>query len=149
MGEGFARLSTAADQSGLPLPWGEGRGEGWALRADPLLVLKIRRQVHAGVKARHLIAVAVERKRRPALCEQAVAIANPPFGLLAPARVIDFRVYVGIEAILAWRSSIFQDVTGCLSTRLIRTIDLMLLKPYFHGTTSLSGAPFWFGSVSP
>ena len=35
--------------------------------------LKIRRQVHARVKARHLIAVAVEHQRRPPLCEQAVA----------------------------------------------------------------------------
>ena len=25
----------------------------------------------------------------------------------------------------------------------------MPLKPYFHGTTSRSGAPFWFGSVLP
>ncbi len=23
------------------------------------------------------------------------------------------------------------------------------LKPYFHGTTSRTGAPFWFGSTSP
>jgi hypothetical protein len=29
----------------------------------------------------------------------------------------------------------------------MRTIDLMLLKPYFHGTTRRSGAPFWFGST--
>jgi hypothetical protein len=27
----------------------------------------------------------------------------------------------------------------------IRTIDLIDLKPYFHGTTSRIGAPFWFG----
>ena len=31
----------------------------------------------------------------------------------------------------------------------ILTIDLMPLKPYFHGTTSRSGAPFWFGSTLP
>ena len=31
----------------------------------------------------------------------------------------------------------------------ILTIDLMLLKPYLHGTTSLSGAPFWLGSSAP
>ena len=23
------------------------------------------------------------------------------------------------------------------------------MKPYFHGTTSRTGAPFWFGSTSP
>jgi hypothetical protein len=25
-------------------------------------------------------------------------------------------------------------------------MDLPLLKPYFHGTTSRTGAPFWLGS---
>ena len=43
----------------------------------------------------------------------------------------------------------FQDVGGCCSTRRMRTIDLMLLNPYFHGTTSRIGAPFWFSSVLP
>ena len=43
----------------------------------------------------------------------------------------------------------FQLVGGCFSTSLIFTIDLMLLKPYFHGTTRRIGAPFWFGSVLP
>ena len=42
-----------------------------------------------------------------------------------------------------------HEPTGCFSTSRMRTIDLMLLKPYFHGTTSRSGAPFWFGSTSP
>ncbi len=31
---------------------------------------------------------------------------------------------------------------GCLSTKRIFTIDLALLKPYFHGTTMRTGAPF-------
>ena len=31
----------------------------------------------------------------------------------------------------------------------ILTIDLTPLKPYFQGTTSRSGAPFWFGSILP
>ena len=31
----------------------------------------------------------------------------------------------------------------------MRVMDLMPLKPYFHGTTSLTGAPFWLGRVSP
>ena len=43
----------------------------------------------------------------------------------------------------------FQAVTGCWSVSVILSIDLMLLKPYFHGTTSRIGAPFWFGSMSP
>ena len=33
-------------------------------------------------------------------------------------------------------------LSGCFSTNRIFTIDLMPLKPYFHGTTSRSGAPF-------
>src|SRR5215470_7382958 len=43
----------------------------------------------------------------------------------------------------------FQVVGGCCSTSLIRTIDLRPLNPYFHGTTSFSGAPFCGGRVSP
>ena len=43
----------------------------------------------------------------------------------------------------------FQAVLGCLSTRRMRTTDLMLLKPYFQGTTRRIGAPFWFSSVLP
>ncbi len=35
------------------------------------------------------------------------------------------------------------------SVKSMRTIDLMLMKPYFQGTTSRSGAPFWFGSGLP
>src|SRR5215472_14965833 len=43
----------------------------------------------------------------------------------------------------------FHVVGGCFSTNLIFTIDLMLLKPYFHGTTNRTGAPSCFGSASP
>ena len=42
-----------------------------------------------------------------------------------------------------------QVETGCSSTSAIFTIDLMPLKPYFHGTTSRTGAPFWLGRVAP
>ena len=31
----------------------------------------------------------------------------------------------------------------------MRTIDLALLKPYFHGMTTRTGAPFWLGSTWP
>ena len=51
---------------------------------------------------------------------------------------------VGVEF-----ASMFQDVGGSLSTNLMRTIDLMLLKPYFQGTTRRMGAPFWFGISLP
>ena len=43
----------------------------------------------------------------------------------------------------------FQLVTGMRSVKSMRTIALMLLNPYFHGTTSRSGAPFWFGRTRP
>src|SRR4051794_39976256 len=43
----------------------------------------------------------------------------------------------------------FQVVGGSLSVSVIFTIDLMFLKPYFHGTTSLIGAPSCFGSSFP
>ena len=43
----------------------------------------------------------------------------------------------------------FQAVFGMDSTKVIATIDLIPLKPYFHGTTSRSGAPFCCGSGLP
>jgi hypothetical protein len=43
----------------------------------------------------------------------------------------------------------FQLVCGWRSVKLILTMDLMLLNPYFHGTISRNGAPFWFGSTRP
>ena len=42
-----------------------------------------------------------------------------------------------------------QAVSGMRSTKVIAMIDLMLLKPYFHGTTSRSGAPFCCGRDLP
>ena len=43
----------------------------------------------------------------------------------------------------------FHVVSGWFSTNLIRTMDLMLLNPYFHGTTRRMGAPFWYGLLYP
>ena len=43
----------------------------------------------------------------------------------------------------------FQAVRGWTEVKPIFTIDLMLLKPYFHGTMSRSGAPSWLGSTRP
>jgi hypothetical protein len=43
----------------------------------------------------------------------------------------------------------FQAVGGSLALKRMRTMDLMLLKPYFQGTTRRRGAPFWLGKVSP
>src|SRR5262249_1482110 len=42
-----------------------------------------------------------------------------------------------------------HDVLGCSVTRRMRTIDLALLNPYFHGTTIRTGAPFWLGRTCP
>src|SRR5205814_9396637 len=36
-----------------------------------------------------------------------------------------------------------------VSVKRIVTIDVPLLKPYFQGTTTRTGAPFWLGSTSP
>ncbi len=64
---------------------------------------------------------------------------------LAPARVIDLGVHVGVEAVLAAAPALFHVRRRLASTKRIFTIDLMPLKPYFHGTTRRSGAPFWPG----
>ena len=44
---------------------------------------------------------------------------------------------------------VFQNVSGWWSVKVIRTIDLIDLKPYFHGTTRRNGAPFCFSSGLP
>ena len=49
----------------------------------------------------------------------------------------------------SFEASSFQLVNGMRSTKVIATIDLMPLKPYFHGTTSRSGAPSCCGSGLP
>src|SRR5436190_10377753 len=55
-------------------------------------------QIQSGVKARDLIAVAVEHQRLPA-----EELADAPLGRLSPPRMIDVRVHVGIEPVLLWR----------------------------------------------
>src|SRR6266496_1466580 len=52
-------------------------------------------QVHAGIEARHLVAIPVEHQRLPFQ-----EIADPAFPGLAPARMVYVWVYVGIKAIL-------------------------------------------------
>src|SRR4051794_3169571 len=51
-------------------------------------------QVHAGIQRRDLFGVAIEGQRWPAL-----GFADALLGRLAPARVIDLRVDVGVKAI--------------------------------------------------
>src|SRR5262245_26898758 len=55
-------------------------------------------QVHPGVERRHLIAVAVERKRLPP-----PELADPALGGLAPAWMVHGGVHVGVEAVLLRR----------------------------------------------
>ena len=97
-------------------------------------------EIHSAIKRRHVIAVAVERQRLAA-----EEFAEAAFAALRPARV-SLRVpsRSRTQSLL-----LFQVLTGSLSVNDTRTIDLMLLKPYFHGTTRRIGAPFWFGSTSP
>ena len=93
-------------------------------------------QIHPGVQRCHLIAVAVEHERlAPA------QVADAPLVCLTPSRMADLGVHVGIEAVLAG-AALFQDVLGSSEVSRMRTMDLPLLKPYFQGTTTRSGAPF-------
>src|SRR5262249_5159720 len=46
-------------------------------------------------------------------------------------------------------STVSQNETGRFSVNEKRTIDLTDLNPYFHGSTSLSGAPSCFGTGLP
>ena len=43
----------------------------------------------------------------------------------------------------------FHVFIGCTRVRRIRTMDLMCLNPYFHGTASRIGAPSCFGRSLP
>ena len=44
---------------------------------------------------------------------------------------------------------VFHVLGGIFSTSRIFTMDLMLLKPYFHGRTMRTGAPSCGGRASP
>src|SRR5689334_19531213 len=61
-------------------------------------------QVHAGIELADLGFIAVEHQCRPALGEQAgeaLAIADATLARLAPARMVDLRVHVRVEAVFA------------------------------------------------
>src|SRR6185295_6755743 len=57
-------------------------------------------EVEPGIEACHLLAVAVEHQRWPPLHEQS-ALADTALGGLAPARMVDVGIDVGIKPILA------------------------------------------------
>src|SRR5262245_66488866 len=63
-------------------------------------ILVVGLEVEPRIKARHLIGVAIEHERRPPLYEQA-ALTNAALGGLAPARVVDVGIDVGIKPVLA------------------------------------------------
>src|ERR1043166_1717168 len=73
------------------------------------LLSKVLHEVHAFVKMRDLIAVAVQQKRLPF-----TEFANANFGGLTPTRMRHVRVHVGIKTVLAWT----LDIPG--RRRLIR-----------------------------
>ena len=63
--------------------------------------------------------------------------------------MIDLRIDVGVEAIFVRRRAV-SGRDRLVSVSVIRTIDLMPFEPYFHSTTSRTGAaPFWLGSGLP
>ena len=76
------------------------------------------------------------------------AATNASLARLAPTRVIDFRIHVRIKTVLA-RCAMFQLVLGRVDMKRILTMLLIPLNPYFQGTTSRMGAPFWLGMALP
>src|ERR1044071_5456846 len=90
-----SRRGRAMDRRSV-LPSEKSERERDARRASEVL-----RQIHPGVKACHLAGVAVERQRLAAS-----ELADAALLGLAPARVIDRGIDVGIEAVLARRIAV-------------------------------------------
>src|SRR6185312_16658792 len=90
-------MQTAAAPNRTTAAWRRGATTVWTARPSKVLP-----QIHAGVQLPDLGFVAVEHQRLAPLCEQA-ALADAPLGRLAPARLIDVRVDVGIEPVLTGR----------------------------------------------
>src|SRR5207245_6184290 len=84
-------------------------------------------EVHAGVQARDLVAVAVEHQR---LAHQ--EFADAALGRLAPARMIDRRVHVRVEAVLV-RRLFLPRVQGLLLDELHLHDRLDVLEPVLPG----------------
>src|SRR5262247_3879756 len=71
------------------------RGTG---AAHGMLVVGL--EVEPAIELGHLLAVAIEHQGRPPFDEQ-TALADPPLGRLAPARMVDSGIDVGIKAVFA------------------------------------------------
>ena len=98
---------------------------------------------HVGVEMSDEFAVSVPDAGGDAGHRREVALIG-----LGPARVRKGRVHIRPEAVFA-RRDLFQKVVGRSSEKWKRTIDLMCLKPYFHGTARRNGAPNCFASGLP
>src|SRR5579871_5086640 len=111
--------------------------------SDALDALVILAKIHARVQSGHLIAVAVEFYGG-----SHGELGDAPLLGLAPARVIDFRVHVGIKSVLV-RSGQVPGGRRLFLNQADFHDRLDALIAYFQGTTSRKGAPSWFGNVSP
>src|SRR3954465_10890064 len=61
----------------------------------------VRLQVHAGIEAGNLVGVAVEGQGGVAAGGEEATFADPPFARLAPARMVDCGIDVGIKSVLS------------------------------------------------
>ena len=100
-------------------------------------------QIHAAIERRDLVGVAVRTAWAAASARRCAARA-PGSSAGDRPRGSRSRRSRTRSALPGSRSS-----AAASPASRIFTIDLMLLKPYFHGTTRRSGAPFWLGSVAP
>src|SRR5690606_27496176 len=86
-------ISTA---SGIAPPMMTAGLSTWSTRRSNFIRSVVPSQIHSCVQRSDLFCIAVERQRRT--LEE---LADPALARLAPARVIDFRVHMGVEAVLA------------------------------------------------
>jgi len=63
-------------------------------------------------------------------------------GGLRPTGMRHLRINIGVENRIHWAEDCIHSELGGSLTRSILTMALMLLKPYFQGTTKRTGAPF-------
>ena len=83
-----------------------------------------------------IFAVAVEQQGR-----HAIAFAEHSLGCLAPARMRHVRIHVRPEAVFGGLQRLPEAVRPLVDEAESCTIDLIDLKPYFHGSARRSGAP--------
>jgi len=146
---GYVRTLTGVHDAGYDLP-GATRITGfhgavtrlkWTLTVPEKGVLTVHQRILASLTTSGASPVAgFGVSRTPG---RAVDLSSPWIEEDRLSVVHDFDRLAGTELFTR------QLVDGMRSVKRIRTMDLTLLKPYFQGTTSRSGAPFWFGSHLP